>query len=707
MTAPAHGAPPEGRIDYSKTLDHRTKMIILFGVLLGLFLSALDQTIVGTAMPRIVSELNGLNLYSWVTTAYLLANTALVPIYGKLSDLYGRKPILMFGIVVFLIGSALCGMAGEPFLGNLFGGGMMQLVVFRGLQGAGGAALGSVAFAIIADLFEPVDRPKYQGLFGAVFGLSSVIGPLAGGWLTDHVSWRWVFYVNLPLGLIALTFLWFKMPRLASGLKASVDWLGAFLILLFAVPLLLALTLGAEADYGWSSPAVLGMFALSAASLIAFLFVESRHPSPIIPLSLFKNPTFAWGALARFLFGAAFLGAILFLSLYLVQVQGVSATKAGTATIPLTMGLIFGAITSGQIASRMGRYKPLMLLGLSLTILGFYALSTLNADTSYNSVILRMVLLGLGLGPALPLYTTALQLSVKPWEIGVATSAGQFFQQMGSTIGTAVFGAVLTTGLTANLGQAFDEQANVNASSPVVSKQLKEIGAQIKSGNANGNQDRNATPETNEQIKARFDTLRQNITKAIQTGDQAAVKAIGNDKFVKTLPADVQKQFMSFPAGGVAAAMRDGTNQTFDALEGAVKAGNYAQFQSIASNPQLPQAMRDGLSKIPAQAFQAPAAARQPIITQLEQGRAQGLAAAETTQQQALNGALSGVNDGEKISLASARAAKVAFADTVASIYLYCIGVAFLALLATLMMPNLSMPKRSEGQQMAPAHVEI
>lgn len=205
MTQPAHAAP-EGRIDYSKTLDHRTKMMILFGVLLGLFLSALDQTIVGTAMPRIVSQLHGLNLYAWVTTAYLLANTSLVPIYGKLSDLYGRKPILMFGIVVFLIGSALCGMAGEPFMGNLFGGGMMQLVVFRGLQGAGGAALGSVAFAIIADLFEPADRPRYQGLFGAVFGLSSVIGPLAGGWLTDHVSWRWVFYVNLPLGILALAF---------------------------------------------------------------------------------------------------------------------------------------------------------------------------------------------------------------------------------------------------------------------------------------------------------------------------------------------------------------------------------------------------------------------------------------------------------------------------------------------------------------------
>ncbi|GAA5502544.1 putative multidrug resistance protein MdtD [Deinococcus xinjiangensis] len=707
MTQSAHAAPPEGRIDYSKTLDHRTKMMILFGVLLGLFLSALDQTIVGTAMPRIISELKGLNLYSWVTTAYLLANTALVPIYGKLSDLYGRKPILMFGIFVFLLGSALCGMSGEPFLGNLFGSPMMQLVVFRGLQGAGGAALGSVAFAIIADLFEPADRPRYQGLFGAVFGLSSVIGPLAGGWLTDHVSWRWVFYVNLPLGILALTFLWLKMPRLQSGLKATVDWLGAFLILVFAVPLLLALTWGADGNYAWGSPTILGMFALSAAALVAFLFVESRHPSPIIPLNLFKNPTFAWGSLARFLFGAAFMGAILFLSLYLVQVQGVSATKAGTATIPLTFGLIAGAITSGQIASRMGRYKPLMLIGLSLMMLGFYFLSNLNADTSYNSVILRMILLGLGIGPAMPLYTTALQLSVKPWEIGVATSSGQFFQQMGSTIGVAIFGAVLTTSLTTNLGKAFNEQAKLNTGT--VATTLSTIGDKIASGEGTGGGtvDRNSSPESNDQIKARFDVLRQNMTKAIQTGDKAALSAVANDKFVKSLPADVQKQFTSIPEGGVSAAIKDGTNKTFDALEGAVRAGNYAQFKAIASNPQLPQAMRDGLSRIPEQAFQAPAAARAPILAQLEQGRAQGLAAATAQQQQVLDRAISGIDDGEKISLASARAAKVAFADSVAHIYLYCIGIAFLAFLATLMMPNLLMPRRSAGEKMAPAHVEI
>lgn len=629
MTAPTQPGEPAGRIDYAKTLDLPTKRLILVGVLLGLFLSALDQTIVSTAMPKIAQDLNGFSLYSWVTTAYLLTNTALVPIYGKLSDLYGRKPILMIGIVIFLIGSALCGLAGEPFFGNLFGGGMMQLVVFRGLQGVGAAALGAVAFAIIADLFEPIDRPRYQGLFGAVFGLSSVIGPLLGGFLTDQVNWRWVFYVNLPIGLVALAFIYTKMPRLASGLQAKVDWLGAFLILVFTIPLLLALTWGADGSYaasgGWSSLTLLALFGLSIAALIAFLFVESRHESPILPLSLFKNPTFAWGAVARFMIGAGFLGAILFLSLYLVQVQGVSATAAGTATIPLTVGLIIGAIGSGQLASRVGRYKFLMLIGLMTSALGFFFLSTLNADSSYGSVIFRMVLLGLGLGPALPLYTTAVQLAVKPWEIGVATSAGQFFQQMGSTIGTAIFGAVLTAGLTANLSTQFAAQAQANTGN--VAAQLTTIGEQVKNSAGNATSERNAAPRSPAQIKASFDALRTNVTKAIETGDVAAIKAIGSS----ALPAEAKAQLTTIPAGGV-----------------------------------------------PAQARPA-----------------------------ALAGALSGVNDGEKIAIASARAAKVAFADTIATIYRYAIGVAIVAFLATLMMPNLAIPTRPKGEKAAPVHVEV
>ena len=700
MTTPT--AAPEGRIDYAQTLDLPTKRLILFGVLLGLFLSALDQTIVSTAMPRIVQDLNGLSLYSWVTTAYLLTNTALVPIYGKLSDLYGRKPVLMFGIVVFLIGSMLCGLSGEPFLGNLFGGGMMQLVVFRALQGVGAAALGSVAFAIIADLFEPVDRPRYQGLFGAVFGLSSVIGPLLGGFLTDNISWRWVFYVNLPLGLLALAFIFAKMPRLASGLQARVDWLGAFLILLFAVPLLLALTWGADGNYSWTSPVILGLFGLSVASLIAFLVAENRHASPILPLTLFRNPTFAWGALARFLIGAGFLGAILFLSLYLVQVQGVSATAAGTATIPLTLGLIVGAIGSGQIAARMGQYKPLMLGGLVLMAVGFYSLSTLNADTSYGSVILRMVLLGLGIGPTLPLYTNALQLSVKPWEIGVATSAGQFFQQMGSTIGTAVFGAVLTTGLTQNLATQFAAQAATQQGT--VASTLTGISEQVRSGKATGTQDRTSTPKSNDQIRAEFASLRQNVTRAIESGDRQAIAAIQADT---TLPAAAKAQFRELPQGGVGAGVTAAFTPLRATVSDAITSGNAAQVQALAANPQLPEALRARVAQIPAAALATPQG-RAQVLAGLQQGLAQAETAARTqATQQALTGALKGIDDGEQVALSSSRASKVAFAQTISHIYVYCIVIAVLAFLATLMMPNLRIPKRGEGQATAPTHVEI
>ena len=555
---------PAGRINYAEVLDFPTKRLILVGTLLGLFLAALDQTIVATALPRISSELNGLSLYAWVTTAYLLASTALVPIYGKLSDIYGRKPILMFGIVLFLVGSALCGMAGEPWFGNLFGSGMMQLVVFRAVQGLGAAALTSVAFAIIADIFVPADRGRYQGLFGAVFGISSVIGPLLGGFLTDNISWRWVFYVNLPIGLIALAFIASKMPTLASGLKPKVDYVGAVLIVIFTVPLLLALTFGADKTYAWTSGVVLGLFALSLASLVTFIFVERRHESPILPLTLFKNPTFAWGVTARFFIGAAFLGAILFLSLYLVNVQGVSATAAGTATIPLTLGLIFGAIMSGQIASRIGYYKVLIIIGLCLMMGGFLLLSTLNADTPYGRVILYMVVLGLGIGPALPLFNLAIQNAVHPWEIGVATSSGQFFQQLGSVLGTAIFGAVLSSGLSSNLATNF--KPIIAAAPPALQTQLKAFSNPSAGGARN---------------QSSFNPV--------------AVKA--------QAVAGIEKGF----AG------------TFQAISGAVNSGNVQAVQAIAQNPQLPAQLRARLATIPAQAIASPQG-RAGVLSGIQQG---------------------------------------------------------------------------------------
>ncbi|MGH2399687.1 MAG: MDR family MFS transporter, partial [bacterium] len=425
------------RIDYASTLSGQTKTFILAGVLLGLFLAALDQTIVATALPAIIADLRGIDLLAWVSTGYLLASTAMVPIYGRLSDFYGRRAVLLFGIVVFLAGSALCGVAAT----------MMQLVGFRVLQGIGAAALTSTAFAVPADLYPPAERARYQGLFGAVFALASVIGPYVGGLLTDQISWRWVFYVNVPLGAIAVLFILARMPALASGLRAAIDWTGTALLILAAVPLLLGLTLD-KSLYPWSSSLIIGLFLLAAVSTAGFILVERRAPAPIIPLDLFRNRTFTVVVLASLLTGAAFFGAIVFISLFMVNVVGVSATAAGTTLMPLTMGVVAGAFTSSMIVQRLGRYKVPMLVGYVISIIGFLLLSAMDASVTRSGVTWRMIVLGLGLGPTMPLLTLVVQNAVSYDRVGAVTAGRQFFMQIGSAVGIAVFGVVLTGALT-------------------------------------------------------------------------------------------------------------------------------------------------------------------------------------------------------------------------------------------------------------------
>ena len=468
------------------------RRITIIGVMIVFLLSALDQTIVSTAMPVIISQLHGLALYSWVTTSYLLSSTVMVPIWGKLGDIYGRKPILIWGIGLFLLGSWLSGLAGEFGDLPLLGSGMVQLIIFRAVQGFGGGALFTTAFAIIADLFPPRERGKFAGLFGSVFGLASTIGPLLGGYFTDHgtvtiaghvvAGWRWVFYLNLPMGMIALFMVIARMPKLSHAAKGTIDYLGSALIVTACVPLLLALTLGGQ-EYSWGSSMVLGLFALFAVATGLFIFVEARVKDPVLHLELFRNRVFTWANIAGFFSSMSFLSVVAFLPLFMQLGQGVQATTSGLSMLPLMLGLILSASGAGWLMRHTGQYKPFLLGGLVTVLLAVILLSLMDINTSPWDLAWRMAVLGVGLGPLQSLFGVAIQNSVAPSQIGVVTSANQFFRQIGSTVGVAIFGSLLTDGINGKMAV----WARANGLPPMDLSRLRDISAnsQIHGGMMN------------------------------------------------------------------------------------------------------------------------------------------------------------------------------------------------------------------------------
>ncbi len=417
------------------------KIIVMLGVMSAMLLAALDQTIVATAMPRIVQELNGLEHLSWVFTAYLLASTVVVPLSGKLSDIYGRKIFYIISVVIFLIGSILSGLSQN----------MTQLILFRGIQGIGGGAIMSNSFTIIGDLFPPSERGKWQGMLGGVFGLASVFGPMLGGWLTDNASWRWTFFINMPVGALALGLIFFLMPKFVSTIKDKViDYKGSIALTIGLITLLLGLVWGGS-QYPWNSMQIMWLFAASITSLIIFAFIESKAKEPILPLSLFKNSIFSVSILIIFLLGISMFGAILYIPLFAQIVLGVSATNSGTILTPLMLGLIFSSVVSGQVISRTGKYKILTIVGLAIIPIALFWLSAMSSGTTQFELILRTIFIGIGLGITMPVFTIVVQNAFDHSKLGVVTASTQLFRAIGGTVGVAIMGGILNSSMSAKL----------------------------------------------------------------------------------------------------------------------------------------------------------------------------------------------------------------------------------------------------------------
>jgi EmrB/QacA subfamily drug resistance transporter len=413
-------------------LTTRIKVLATIGVMLALLLAALDQTIVGTALPRIVAELNGLDRYSWLITGYLVASTVVVPIAGKLGDLFGRKPFLIAGMIGFVAASALCGVAQD----------MTQLIVFRIIQGLFGGMLFASAFTVLGDIYSPAERARIQGLFGAVFGLSSIIGPVVGGFLTDNLGWRWVFYVNLPVGLLGVLVVASFLPFVRT--KASwrdIDFVGSGALAAGLIPVLVALSVAK--DQGWTSFEVLGLLGIGLAMLVAFFIIEQRVKEPIVPFTLFKNRAFAVSMIVGFFAALGMFGMIIFVPLELQGVLGASVTNSGLLLTPMMLGLIVASILSGQLIPRIKHYHYLGTIGVALMMVGIYLLAQTTTSTSQMSITIDIVLVGLGLGVTMPLYINAVQSALPQRYLGVGTSQIQFWRNVGGTVSSAVLGTIL------------------------------------------------------------------------------------------------------------------------------------------------------------------------------------------------------------------------------------------------------------------------
>ncbi|MGE7923689.1 MDR family MFS transporter [Viridibacillus arvi] len=421
-------------------LTNKKKITIMIAILTSLFFAAINQTIIGIAMPRIIAKLGGMDYYSWAITIYLLTSTVSSILVGKLSDIYGRRPFLLLGISVFMIGAILSG-----FATNIF-----QLISFRAIQGAGAGIIMSTVFTAVGDLYEPRERAKWSGVMSAVFGISSVAGPLLGGYIVDHLDWHWVFWIFLPLGVIAFILILINFPKGTKRTGESVDYWGSFFLTSTIVPLLLAVSLRGDGPnkYAWGSWQIIGLFAITIIALIFFIWIQTRVKSPVLPLGLFKNSIFTVSNLVTFFLNAGMMGAIIYVPFFVQGVKGISPTIAGYVAMPMSLAMLLASALSGNLMTKTGKYKKRGILGLIVMTIGIMLLYFMTPETPIYVLIAYLLILGFGLGLAMPVFTITVQNAVAPQQIGVATATSQLFRNLGGTIGIAVMGSIMSTSIT-------------------------------------------------------------------------------------------------------------------------------------------------------------------------------------------------------------------------------------------------------------------
>ena len=437
-------------------LERSQKITIMIAILAAMLFAALNQTIISTALPSILSALGGMEYLSWVFTIFMLTSSVTAILVGKLSDIYGRKPFILAGIVIFIVGSFLCGLAQN----------IIQLIIFRGIQGMGAGLILSTSFTAVGDLFAPKERGRWQGLMGGVFGLASVFGPTLGGFIVDHYDWHWIFWIFLPVGFVAFFLIWRMFPSTERVEGESIDYLGAIFITLTIVPMLLAFT-WAGTQYSWSSSQILSLFGAAIVALVIFIVVELKARSPILPMLLFKNRIFSLANLIGFIMGAGMFGAIMYTPFFVQGVLGTSAAESGFVMMPMTLSMVVASALSGQLTSRTGKYKLLALSGLFIMSIGLFSMSMMSIDTSNTIAVINMIIVGFGLGIGMPIFVLAIQNAVEQKFLGVSTASTQLFRQIGGTIGVAVMGTIMSQRMASEIKSSSTE---VNIGQETLSK---------------------------------------------------------------------------------------------------------------------------------------------------------------------------------------------------------------------------------------------